>query len=195
MRSTIITAVLVVLVVLLSFTATTFAANGAEAAGASLLDLLRPVVDAVLGGQYMLAGALALVGAVAAARRYAPWEWTRSDWGAPVLVLAGSFGATLSATIAAGATPNLETFKTAIGVAVGAAGGWKLAKELLVPVLRRVQDKLPARLRPLMTVLLWVFENPGAARIAKAEAAGAAAVKAHPAPGVSAVVGKVKDVR
>lgn len=195
MRSTVITTALAVIVVLLSFTATTFAASGAEVAGGSLLDLLRPVVDAAMGGQYMLAGALALVVAVAAMRQFAPWEWVKSEWGAPVLVLAGAFGTTLAGTIAAGATPTLETFKTALGVAVGAAGGWKIAKELIAPMLRKLRDKLPAKVQPLISVLLWVFEKPGAARIAAAEAAGAAAVKAHPAPGVEGVIGKVKDVR
>ena len=57
-------------VFLLSFGAVAHAAAAVEPAGGSLWDLLTPVYRAFLSGQYVFAGALSLVFAVALARRY-----------------------------------------------------------------------------------------------------------------------------
>lgn len=176
---------------LLGFAGTTFAATGAEVAGESLFDLARPLIDAVMGGNYFLAAVFALVIAVTAVRKYGSqlnWlAWTKSDWGTPLLVLLGSFGTAFAATIGAGQMPGWGAARAAFGVAVAAAGGWKLAKELAVPVLEKLGARWPWA-TPLLKLLLWAFDRPDP--VAEAEAAGDAAVEADPPSGLEGITGK-----
>lgn len=164
----------------------------------TLLDSARPVLDAVMSGHYVYAAALALVVLVAALRKHgADWSpkylsWTRTDWGSPLLVLLASFAGALATALAAGAAPSLAIMSTALGVAVTAAGGFKMAKELVAPLLRAVRSRLPAKLQPLVSLLLWVFDKPD--RAAEAKAAGDAAVKASPPTGAAGVVGAPREV-
>lgn len=178
----------------LTFTGVTvaFAAGEttAQAAETPMVDMLRPILDAARGGQGMLAACLTLVLAVALAKRYgaARFPVLHTDIGGAALTLLGSFGGALATTLMAGAAPSLGLAASALGVAFAAAGGYSMAKRLLVPTLRALQAKLPASMRPLLGLVLWVFDKPSP--VAKAEAAGAAAVAAHPAPGIEGVAGK-----
>lgn len=182
----------------LSFTGVTLAASGADAASEPVGDLVRPVIDAALHGNFLLAAATSLVLVVALVRRYGTgtkwFGWTSTSWGAPLLVLVGSFGAALALTLGAGEAPSWAMVYAASGVAVAAAGGWKILKELGVPLLRKLQSRLPTKLQPLVGLVLWVFESPGAARVEAAEAAGDAAVEAAPATGLDGVLGKPTEV-
>jgi hypothetical protein len=184
-------------IALLAFTGTALAAGAVAPEDGSILDLAKPVFEAVMSGQYWYAAAGALVLLVTAVRRYgAKWfpralGWTNSSWGTPALVLLASFGGALATAAAAGAGPSLEVLKVALGVAVAAAGGWKLAKELAVPLLTALRDKLPAWARPLIDVALWAFQRPS--RDADAAAAGDAAVAANPPTGIAGVTGEPKD--
>ena len=80
----------------------------------------------------------------------------------------------------------------ALAIAVGAAGGYSLVKRLLIPKIRWLASKCPAWAQPAFRMILWLFDAPDA--VAKAEAAGAAAVKAKPSTGISGIVGDPRDV-
>ena len=77
----------------------------AVAQGEELSELARPVLNAIMGGQYALAAALGLVLAVALLRRYgvSKYPWLSSSAAGSILVLLGGFGAALATSLAAGA--------------------------------------------------------------------------------------------
>jgi hypothetical protein len=173
-----------------AFTATAAAAGEISPEDGSLLDLARPVYDAVVHGQYWLGASLALVLAVAAFRKYAPGKagaWARTDVGGSLLVLAASFGGAAATGLLAAGTNAMtgELAWTALKVALAAAGGYSLAKKLLAPVLRKIADKAPPWMKPLFAMLLWSFETP----IAKAETAGDVAVAENPPTGTDGATG------
>jgi hypothetical protein len=111
-------------------------------------------------GHHAYAGALVLVLAVALARRYLGprWPFLHTDAGSAVLVLLGSFGGAL-VTALSGGTPLTPTIaETAAGVAVIAAGGYGMLKNLLVtPVLCRWEAQAGPRTKMLLRCVLWVF--------------------------------------
>lgn len=184
---------LFILVFLLAFTATALGAAGLAPEDGSVLDLLAPIVDAFRGGNYPLGGALAIVLAVALARRYGteyiPWLGTKA--GAALMVLVGSFGGALAAALSApGAVLSFAMVKSATAIAVGAAGGYTLIKDLVVDPLTRsawYRERAPGWLKAIVSVVLWVFRSPSP--VARAEAAGQAAVDAKPPSGAAGVVG------
>lgn len=180
-----------------SFAGVSHAAGAAAPEDGNLLDLAKPVFDAVMHGQGWLAAALALVLVVAGARRYLPkwfpskFSWMSSGAGTTLTTFLLSIGGALSTAFAAGAGPSFALFKTASMVALAAAGGYEALKYLVAPILRKLRDKAPAWARPVIDMLLWVFDRPDP--IAEAEAAGEEAVKKNPAPGVSAITGEPVD--
>jgi len=180
------------------FTATAFAANAVSPDDQSWLELLKPVYEAFMRGEKLYAGMLALVAAVALTKRYAPEKWgiakfVHSDPGGALLTLVASFGGAMATAISAGSLPGWAMAKTAMLIAVGAAGGYSIIKKLLVePFLRPWAAKAPAWLRIPLNAVLWIFDRP--MPVAKAEAAGQAAVDANPAGGVEAVTGKAREV-
>lgn len=194
------TAVLAFIVVTFAYVGTAAAAD--LPADASWIDLAKPVLDAAVSGSPALALACALVAAVALARKYGGspadhprWPWIMTDVGGTALTFLGSLGAAFAAALTGGALPSLGLLWTALVVAAGASGGYTAIKRLAVPVLRFLESKLPAKLKPWVgwafDAALYLFENRGqtkAAKIAKAEQAGAAAVQAKPAEGAAKVV-------
>ncbi len=179
---------------LVSFTAAAFAAGAVVPEDGSLLDLAKPVYEAVMHGQWWLGASLALVLCVGLFKRYAPakaQEWAHSDVGGSILVLAGSFGGALATgLVAAGTnalTPGLAWM--ALKVALAAAGGYSLIKKLLGPLVA----KAPAWMQPILGMLMWVFDSKPA--ITKAEEAGKEAVEAKPAAGIEGVVGSSTEVK
>jgi hypothetical protein len=180
---------LVVALLSLTGVSVAFAATGV-AEDASLLDLLQPVLAAVKGGQGFLAAALVLVLCVSLARRYAGsrFPWIMSDVGGALLTLLGAFGGAAATALMAGTAPSIGLAVTAFGVAFAASGGYSMVKRLGVPLLRKLQDKAPAWMRPVFGLVLWWFGKPDA--VATAEAAGDAAVEATPGPGIEGVTGK-----
>jgi hypothetical protein len=114
-------------------------------------------------------------------------------WAAPLLALVTSFAGALATSFAAGVAPTAGLAWTALGIAVAAAGGWKVAKDLIVdPVIRPLITKAPVWMRPVLELALWVFDRPDVA--ADARKAGDAAVAANPGKGAAAVVGVPRDV-
>lgn len=182
-------------VMLVSFAATAFAAGAVVADDSSILDFVRPVWDAFASGHYIASGALALVLAMAAAKRYARGKFgafIHSDVGGGLTMLLASFGATLAATTASSNAWHWAMLWSAGSIAVTAAGGYTLIKKLIVePLLKPLADKYPW-MKPVLTIVFWFFDKPDAIKVA--EAAGAAAVAAAPAPGAEAATGKPVDV-
>lgn len=193
----VLTVAVAAFIALLSLTATVFAAGEVLPPDSSLLDLAQPVFHAVMAGQGMLAAALALILVVAAARRYLPQflpaagPFIKSDAGSMLSTFLLSLGGAFATAFTAGAALSLGVAKAAFGVAFLAAGGYQGLKHLVAPILRKVQGMLPAKLRPLLDVVLWIFDRRSPAE--KAEAAGNAAVAASPATGAAGVVGTPKN--
>lgn len=202
----IVSALTVLAVAFLSFVGVAHAADAADPSGdgSGLLDLAKPVIDAVLRGEPWLAASLALVFMVALVGKYGPkfpgrlgrWmgKLDGSDAGRAALVLIGSFGGALGAALTGGAAMSLALAWTAMKVAIGASGVYSLAKKLLTPLV----GKAPAWMQPLLRLILWAFDRKGqdaAEAATKADAAGAAAVKANPSTGAAGVVGAPRDVK
>jgi hypothetical protein len=184
-----------VAVLVLAFAGTALAAGAIAPEDGALIDLARPVFDAVMAGNYIAAAALALVAAVAVAKRYgAPrWSFLGTGAGAALLVVVGSFGGAIATATLAGAGLSAGLLYMAGKVAVIAGGGYSLIKALLVePVLRPLAARAPKWLQPVFALVFWFFDRP--TPVAKAEAAGAAAVAAKPGTGASSVVGRPRDL-
>ncbi len=163
----------------------------------ALLDMAKPVFDAVMHGQWWLGASLALVFLVAAFKKYAPGKagvWARGDVGGSLLVLLGAYGGALATAILAagtgGVTPALAW--VALKVAIGAAGGYTMLKKLVMPLIRKLADVVPAWMKPILTMVLWAFDR--ATPVEAAEKAGADAVAAKPATGAEGVVGNGTDI-
>ncbi len=161
----------------------------------SMFELARPILDAVMRGQWAFAAAAALVLLVTAARRYGSkrFPFLASDLGGVVLTLLGSFGGALATAFAAGSAPSWALAFMAVKVATAAAGGYAMLKKSLVPALTWLRPKMPAWMHPMVDMVLWVFSRPTA--VEKATQAGEAAVKKTPAAGVEGITGKPRDFR
>jgi len=182
---------------------TAFAANVAGADDGSLLTaILGQLWAALTGKQWWLACAAGLVAAVALIKKYTPEKYrkyTDSDIGGAVLVLAGSFGAALVASLSgASAVPMSGALALdAIKLALTAAGGYSLIKKLLVdPLLasKWYNEKAPAWLKAILSVVTWVYNKPGEAIVAEAEKKGDEAVVAKPSTGADGAIGKTTDL-
>jgi hypothetical protein len=190
---------------LLAFLGVVFAGflTSANAAGTmapeegSLLELARPIFDAVMQGHYIASAALALVFVVALVKRYAPAKFSpyvHSDAGGALTTLLMAFGGALATATVGGAPWTWAMMWTALGVGLAAMGGYTAIKRLfVVPLLRPLRDKLPVWARPVLDMVLWMFDKPVEAT-AKATAAGVVAVAEKPAAGVDAVTGEAKDL-
>jgi hypothetical protein len=184
-----LSALSVVAVGLLSFVATAFATTGIEA---PLSDHLKAIVDAMRGGQYALAAFAALSALVAASWRYgARWfPWLGTSEGKAILTFVGGFTATVAAGLAGGGALTGSLLWAAVGAAATLAGGYALIKELVVPRLVWLRDLswMPGWAKTVIDLGLWVFARDRAT-VAKAEAAGQAAVDATPTNGIAGAIG------
>lgn len=163
---------------LLSFVGTRLA----MAEGESLSELAGPIYDAIMGGQYAYAAALAVVLVVAMLRRYggARWPALSHKLVAPLLVFAASFAGSLATAFAAGEAVGSATLWPALKIAVMGAGGYAMLK----PYFTWLSGKAPAWARPLFGILDAIFSaRSKAAKVAAAKAAGDAAVAANPSKG------------
>lgn len=185
---------------LVVFTGTAFAAQatGVPDAG-ELIELAKPVYQAIMSGQYWSAAALALVVVCGAIRAYlAPRvPFFRTDAGGTLLLLLASFGGAVATLLAAAGltAPTWQLCVAAFGVAASAAGGYTMVKRLALPVLAWLERLSPPWLKPLFQLVPWLFDViTGAGAVRKAEDAGAAAVAAKPSTGAAGVVGTPRDV-
>jgi hypothetical protein len=203
-KRSLILSVVALLALLGGFAAAAFASTSVAVAAApaatpdpGLLDLARPVYEAVLHGQWYLAAALALVLVVALVRRYAGPRvpFLHSDAGGALLALVGSYGGAVATALAAGgAVFSAHLAWVALTVAIAAAGGYSLIKKLIItPFLVPWAAKAPAWLKPLLAIVIWIFERPDP--VSQATAAGDAAVAAHPSTGVGGILGKADEIK
>lgn len=171
----------VALAFVLAFFGVAAAQGAAGGEDGSLIDLARPVLEALVSGEPGLATALALVFAAAAARRYlAPRvPFLASDVGGSVLVLVSAFGAAMAAAITGGASWSPDLAWKALAIAVPAAGGYSLLK----PVIKALEARFPW-LAKITRLVSWVFDKPPSPVI-EAEAAGDAALAAKPPTGAT----------
>lgn len=164
---------------------------------ASWIDLAKPILDAALAHNYVAAFALALVLAVAAAKRLTGSSrlavFVHGDVGGAVTTFALAFFGAIATAVPTGGIGALswELVRSTGLIAFAAAGGYSLAKKLLVPVLQRFAAG-HAWAQPIVGVVLWAFDKSSAVQAieAKATQTGAAAVAASPSPGAAAVVGQ-----
>lgn len=180
-----------------AFAGVAFAQTATGGEDASILELAKPVLDAVLAGNPGLAAALALVLVAAAARRYggARIPWLKTDAGGAAMVLVGAFGGAAASALYAGGGWSLSMAWAAFQIAAATSGGYSLVKRLLVdPILRPyVIARMPQWLRvPIELGLAWIFSRPDPVK--RAETAGVAAVAAKPSAGVEGVVGKAREI-
>ncbi len=171
---------------LVGFTATAFAAGTASPDDGSLLDLARPVFDAVMHGQWWLGASLAVVLLCAAARKYLPdnygGKFIRGDVGGVLLAFMMSFGGAVATALTAGAAMSGLVALTALKIALAAAGGYTVIHKLASAFVASVwfQSHAPGWLKLGLGYLLALV---GSNAIEKAEAAGKQAVETNPAKG------------
>lgn len=180
-----------------SFGATATAANAVAPDDGSLLDLARPVLDAIVAGHGWLAAALAVVMIVAAVRRYLPdaygGKFARSDVGGIVAAFAVAFAGAVATSLTAGAAMSAGIALAAVKVALGAAGGYSILHKLAGALVATKwwAEHAPAWLKSVVALVLSLI---GSSAISKAERAGQDAVEASPAKGPEAVVGEVGSI-
>lgn len=185
---------------LAGFTATAFAA-GQVVPDESLLDLAKPIYDAIMTGQAWLAAALSVVFLTAAARKYLPdgygGRFIRGDVGGMLTAFVVSFAGAIATGLVAAGTKSLTAALALTGLKVGlaAVGGFvalhKLATALVAT--KWYQDKVPGPVKTVVAFVLGLIGSSAAARakvIATAEKAGDDAVKANPSKGVDGIIGK-----
>lgn len=188
-------------VLLTSFACISAAYAGAAGAPASVdesswVDLAKPVLDAALAHNYVAAFALALVLAVALAKRLTGSSrlavFIHGDiGGALATFFLAFFGAIATAVPTGGFGALTWSLLRSTGlIAFAAAGGYALAKKLIAPYLERFGER-HAWARPIVSILLWAFDKSAAIKAteAAAEQEGDAAVKANPGQGTAAVIG------
>lgn len=178
----------------LSFGATAAAQNAVLPEDGALLDLARPVWDAIVHGNYFLAAALGVIFLTAAAKKHLPDAWggrlVRSELGGMATAFVLAFAGALANTWAApGAAMTMAVLLAALKIGAFAVGGWMiLHKVALVLVGTKFwQDKMPASVKALVAIILKLI---GSSAIKKAEAAGQKAVDANPPTGLTGVVGE-----
>lgn len=148
------------------------------------LELLKPIFSAFGDGQYAYASALSLVALVAAAKTLLVprFKFLQRPESNSVLVLLGSFGMALASPLGTGDPLSWALVWAAMKIAAAAAGGFALVKKLLVvPVLMPLRNKAPGWLKPVLSLVIWVFENDP---LSKAKDAGDKAVKEKPSTGI-----------
>ncbi len=156
----------------------------------NLSELARPVLDAVLSGDYMYAAAAGLVLLVALVRRYggAAHPFLASKKFAPVLVLIGAVAAALGTAVSAGASLfDVKVLWGAIKVAVAASGSYVFLKAALDPVIARLKAHTPDKLKfiyALLEIVVQSGQKAQEAAIKKAVKAGDKAVAVQPSLGI-----------
>lgn len=170
-----------ILIFLGCFTGTALAASAAGDPAVS--DAIQSVLNAIVHGQWWPALCAAVVLLCTLEIKYAPESWKSGAKGRLVgttIAFAASFATTLGAALVApGAAMTSATAMTALKVGVGAIGGYTALSALLDWLLT---FNLPAWAKAALNMVNVVI---GRGAVKKAEAAGAAAVAANPAPGMT----------
>jgi hypothetical protein len=192
MRSA-ITILSLFLVATLAFMSTAYAA--ALTGDEPLLDIAREAFEAVLAGNYPLGAMVLILLAVAAARKHGPKLWAplgSKPAGALLALVAGAV-VTVIAALQTGTGFSVGLAGASVMASVLAIGLYRLAKELVAPLLLWLRPKMPMTVQVVIDGALWFLGQ--ADPDVKAKADGDAAVEANPPTGVEGVVGEPKDVR
>jgi hypothetical protein len=185
-----------VLLGLFSFGATAAAATAVTSDDASLLELAKPVMDAVMKGNWWLAAALSVILLTSATRKYLPDSWggkyVRSDVGGMLTEFMLSFaGAIATAAAAAGTLFVMEgaLALTALKIGFAAVGGFVAIHKLATWMISTSfwNEKMPASVKMAVSFLLGVI---GSSAIARAAKAGEAALEAKPSTGANELAGE-----
>lgn len=175
--------------VLVAFAGTALAASPLTPDDGSLLELAKPVLDAVKNGQGWLAAALAVMFLTALARRKLPdrfgGKFARGDFGGMVTAFVFAFaGAVATAATAEGFAGMTGALAFAgFKVAITAIGGFVALHKMATAFTATTwwKEKAPSWLRFAVELVLKLI---GSSAADKAKAAGDAAVKAKPATGM-----------
>lgn len=180
------------------FTATAIAAGAVAPDDGSLLDLAKPVYDAVVNGNYWLAAAVGVVFLTAATRKYLPdaygGKFARGQWGGRATAFIYAFAGALATTFAApGAAMSMAVLLTAFKVGTAAIGGWMVLHGLAkwLTTTKFWNEKMPA---PVKMVVGFILGLMGSNAIKKAEAAGQKAVDENPPQGGAGPTGNVTEI-
>ena len=159
-------------------------------------DLFSPILAAIKGGQYFPAAALALVLAVAMARKYGAKRWPilRGDTASVVMTFAGAFGAAAASAGFAGVAMS-GALSAAFGLAVTAAGGYAMLAKFALPFADKLAEKYKV-LAPVNALLHWMIDRKttAAKKIETAEKAGNEAVAKNPGKGAAAILGGHEEI-
>lgn len=185
-----------------AFTATSYAAAETVGDDPAFLDLAKSVYEAFANHQYSLMVTLAVVLLIALFKRYAPGrvgKFVHGNTGGTLMTLVGGAALAMSAALVApDARLTFDILKAGLVTGIMAAGGYAVIKNVFVkPILVRLEGIAPAWMKPLFDVILWVFDHSRSVQakaIAKAEAAGTAAMTNKPSTGVQGVVGKPTEL-
>lgn len=177
-------ALFLVLALLAGFAGTALAANAAAASDPSLSESARLIFDAVMHSQWWAAAAYGVILACIGARKLMPSSWKEGVKGdvigtALVFVLAFA-GAIATWAVAPGATMTTAVAMTAVKIGAAAIGGYTAIHKLVGWMAS--WGKLPPWAMSALRLLSFAV---GSNAIAKAEAAGAAAVAAKPPTGMA----------
>jgi hypothetical protein len=167
-----------------AFTGTALAADAITPPDASLLDLARPIFDAVMHGQWWAAAALAVVMIGALGRKYMPDTWktgAKGDIiGTGMAFVTAFAGAIATWALAPGAVMSMAVVLTALKIGTAAVGGYTVIHKVASWLV--ASGKLPPW---ALAMLKMVTMFGGSNAVTKAEAAGAAAVVAAPPTGMA----------
>ena len=163
------------------FTGTALAADAADP---SAYDAAKAIFDAVMHSQWWAAAALSVVLACALARKYMPASWkdgVKGDiLGTSMAFVMAFAGAIATWAIAPGAVMSAGVLFTALKIGAAAIGGYTIVHKVVGWL--AAWGKLPPWLMPILKLLATLV---GSNAVAKAEAAGEAAVAADPAKGMA----------
>jgi len=176
---------LCVLILLGTFTGTALADNAiSSASDPSFNDVTKAIFDAVMHSQWWAVAAYAVILGSIGARKYMPAAWKTGTKGdvvgmATTFLIAGA-GAVATAAITPGAAMTLAVIATAAKIGVAAIGGYTIIHKVAGWLAEA--GWLPSWALPLVKLLAAIV---GSDAVTKAQAAGQAAVDAHPATGLA----------
>lgn len=176
------------LLILIFFGAFTGTALAQSAVASVDLSTLQTIFDAVMHGQWWVAAAAGVIMVCALVRKYMPAAWSVGTTGdiigtamAFIIAFAGSIAAWAAAP---GAVLSGTVVLTAAKIGVAAIGGYTIIHKVASWLV--AWGKLPAWAQSILS-LVTSLAGSNAVTVAKAQAAGDAAVAANPPTGLAGV--------
>jgi hypothetical protein len=176
---------LLIVILLGAFTGTALAADAVAASDQSMSETARMVFDAIMSGHWWAAVAYGVILTVALTRRYAfPASWkegVRGDIVGTAVAFVLAFAGAIATTAAApGAAMTGAVIMTALKIGAVAIGGYTVVHKVVSWF--AAWSRTPTWLLAVLKVAAMLV---GSNAIAKAKAAGDAAVAANPPTGLA----------